>query len=81
MKCVGFLEADDKVFLILHHILLLFKYYVYVLRSSKVVSFKVLLKSIMKVFKLETIFSQSDEGKRKLFTKKMKNNSAKFVKL
>ena len=70
MKCVGFLEADDKVFLILHHILLLFKYYVYVSRSSKVVSFKVLLKSIMKVFKLETIFSQSDEGKRKLFTKK-----------
>ena len=49
----GFLEADDKVFLILKHLLLLFKYYVYVSRSSKVLSFEALLKSIMKVCKLE----------------------------
>ena len=31
----GFLVADDKVFLILNHLLLLFKYYIYVSRSSK----------------------------------------------
>ena len=66
----GFLEADDKVFLILNHLLLLFKYYVYVSRSSKVLSFEALLKSIMKVCKLEKILSQSDERKRKLFTEK-----------
>ena len=45
----GFLEADDKVLLILNHLLLLFRYYVYVSRSSKVIPFEALLKSIMKV--------------------------------
>ena len=51
--------------------LLLFKYYVYVSKSSKAVSFEALLKSIMKVHKLEKILSQSDERK-KLFTEKWK---------
>ena len=53
-----FLQADDKVFLILNHLSLLFKYYVYVSRSSKVLSFEALLKFIMKVYKLEKILSQ-----------------------
>ena len=66
----GFVEADDKVFLILNHLLLLFKYHVYVSRRSKVLSFEALLKSIMEVCKLEKILSQSDERKRKLFTEK-----------
>ena len=35
----GFLEADDKLFLILNHLLLLFNY-AYVPRSSKVLSLK-----------------------------------------
>ena len=34
----SFLKADDKVFLIPKHLLLLLKYYVYVSRSSKVIS-------------------------------------------
>ena len=34
----GFLKADDKVFLIPKHLLLLLKYYVYASRSSKVIS-------------------------------------------
>ena len=68
----GFYEADDKVFLILNHLLLPLKYYVYVSRSSKVLSFEALLKSIMKVYKLEKILCQSDERKRKLFTEKWK---------
>ena len=63
----GFFEADDKVFLILSHILLLFKYNVYVSRSSKVFSFEA-----MKVCELEKILSQSNERKRKLFTEKWK---------
>ena len=49
----GFPEADDKVFSILNHLLLLMKYYVYVSRSSKILFFEALLKSIMKVYKLE----------------------------
>ena len=66
----GFLEADDKVFLILNHLLLLFKYYVYVSRSSKVLSFEALLKSMMKVCQLEKILKQSVGRKKKLFTEK-----------
>ena len=69
LQCVifGFLEADGKALLILNHFLLLLKYYVYVPRSSKVLSFEALLKSIIKVYKLETNLSQS--GKRKKNTK------------
>ena len=38
--------------------------------AQKVLSFEALLKSTMKVCKLEKILSQSDERKRKLFTGK-----------
>ena len=61
-------EADEKIFLILNHLLLLFKHYVYVSSSSKVISFETLMKSIMKVYRLEKTLSQSDEIKRKLWT-------------
>ena len=44
----------------------------FVSRSSKVLSFETLLKSIMKVHKLEKILCQNDEKKRKLFTEKWK---------
>ena len=40
--------------------------------SLKVLSFEALLKSIMKVYTLEKALYQSDERKRKLFTKKWK---------
>ena len=75
----GFLAADDdKAFLILNHILLLFKYRVYISRSSNVFSFKALLKSIMKAYKLEKILSQNDERKIKLFTQKWKESFRKY---
>ena len=67
---LGFLEAGDKVFLIPNHLLLLLKNYFYVPRSSNVISFEALVKSIMKVYKLEQTISQSVERKRKLFTEK-----------
>ena len=41
-------------------------------RSLKVLSFEALLKSIIKVYTLEKALYQSDERKRKLFTKKRK---------
>ena len=62
------MEADEKVFLILNHLLLLFKHYVYISSSSKVISFETLIKSIMKVYRSEKTLSQSDERKRKLCT-------------
>ena len=80
----GLLEADDKVFLILNHLLLLFRYYAYISRSSKVLSFEALLKSIMKIYKLEKILSQTDERKSKPFTEKWKTilqNSKNFKKI
>ena len=75
----GFLEADDRVFLILNHLSLLFKDYAYVSRNSKVLSFEALLKFIIKVCKLAKILSQSDE--RKTIYRKMENNSANSIKL
>ena len=65
----GFLEADDKVFLILNHLWLLLKYYIYVSSSSKIISFEAILKSIMKVKKLEKILSQSNERKKNYLQK------------
>ena len=38
--------------------------------SQEVLSFETFFKSIMKVYRLEKILSQSDERKRKLFTEK-----------
>ena len=70
----GFLEADDKVFLILNHLWLLLKYYIYVSSSSKILSFEAILKSIMKVKKLEKILSQSDERKKKYLQKTILQN-------
>ena len=66
------MKADERVFLILNHLLLLFKWHVYISRSSKVISFEALMKSIMKVYGLEQTLSQSDERKRKLCIEKWK---------
>ena len=60
-----------KVFLIINHLLILSKYYTYDSRSSKVLSLEALLKSIMKLNKLEKT-CQSDKRKRKQFTRKWK---------
>ena len=70
----GFLEADDKVFLILNHLWLLLKYYIYVSSSSKILSFEAILKFIMKVKKLEKILSQSDERKKNYLQKTILQN-------
>ena len=70
LMLLSFLEAGDKVFLIPNPLLLLLKNYFYVSRSSNVISFEALVKSIMKVYKLEQTISQSVERKRKLFTEK-----------
>ena len=47
----GFLDTDDKIFLILTRLLSLFKYCIYVSISSKFLPFEAVLKSNMKVYK------------------------------
>ena len=71
-QSVIILEADNKVFFRLSHLLLFFNYHVYVSRSPKDLYFEALLISSIKVRKLEKILGQSDERKRKLFTEKWK---------
>ena len=68
-----------KIFLIKRP-LVLFKYYIYVSRSSKVLSFEAFLKFVMKVYELEKTLSQTKERRKKTICKKMENNLAKFVK-
>ena len=59
---------------------MLFKYYIYVSRSSKVFSFEAFLKFVMKVYEMEKTLSQSKERRKKTIYKNMENNLAKFVK-
>ena len=66
----GFLEVEEKCFLILNHFLLLFKYHVYKSRESKHLSFQVFLKMIQKIKNLEKTLSQGNQYKEKIFNKK-----------
>lgn len=66
----GFFEIDPELFLILNHILLLYKYYFYSSRDCEQVSLAALLKSIKKVFVLEKHLSLGNEKKTEAFNKK-----------
>ena len=65
----GFLQTDQELFLILNYLLLLFKYYLYVSRSSKTISFTALKINIKKAYILEKIFPNMLK-KRKDFSSK-----------
>ena len=67
--------SDDKVFLILNHLLLLFKYYVYFEEVQKLFLLKSYLQSIMKVYKLEKTLDQSDERKKNYLQETFKRTS------
>ena len=49
----GFFEIDSDLVILLNHILLLYKYYIYSSRDSSKLSFAALLKNTKKVFDLE----------------------------
>ena len=66
----GFLQTDQELFLILNYLLLLFKYYLYVSRCSKTISFAALKINIKKAYILEKNLSKYDEKKKILFFKK-----------
>ena len=66
----GFFETDPDLVILLNHILLLYKYYIYSSRDSSKLSFKALLKNIKKVFVLEKKISSGNERKTEAFIKK-----------
>ena len=66
----GFFEIDPDLVILLNHILLLYKYYIYSSRDSSKLSFKALLKNIKKVFVLEKKISSGNERKTEAFIKK-----------
>ena len=65
----GFLQTDQELFLILNYLLLLFKYYLYVSRCSKTISFAALKTNIKKRIFWKKIFPDMMK-KRKDFSSK-----------
>ena len=59
----GFLQTDQELFLILNYLLLLFKYYLYVLRCSQTISFAALKTNSKKTYILEKKFSNMLKGR------------------
>ena len=70
----GFLQTNQELFLILNYLLLLFKYYLYVSRCSKTISFAALKINIKKTYILEKNLSKYDEKKKRFFLE----NGVKF---
>jgi len=66
----GFLQVDPNFILVLNHILLIFKYYVYITRDSHKLSLTALIKALKKVYVLEKKFSANSVKKTKRFHKK-----------
>ena len=62
----GFLEIDPDLVILLNHMLLLYKYYIYSLRDSSKLSFKVLLKILKKFLFLKKKNRQEMKEKLKL---------------
>ena len=71
----GFLQTDQELFLIINYLLLLFKYYLYVSRCSKTISFTALKINIKKAYILEKKIFPNMMKKRKYFSSK---SGAKF---
>ena len=67
---LGFPQTDHELFLIINYLLLLFKYYLYVSRCSKTISFAALKINIKKAYILEKNLSKYDEKKKRFFLKK-----------
>ena len=74
----GFLQTDQALFLILNYLLLLFKYYLYVSRCSKTISFAALKANIKKTYILEKNLFKYDEKKNRFFLKKWDKVSIYF---
>ena len=76
---LGFTDSDSENFIIMNHLLLIFKYNIFKSRSNKQLSFLQLKTDIIKVKTLEEDLSQRDNNKSKKHCKKWQNINDIFV--
>ena len=66
----GFLDISNKDFLIVNHLLLLFKYYIYNARDQKHLVIEVLMKNIKNIYDIEKNLADQGPHKKKKCLKK-----------
>ena len=76
---LGFTDSESENFIIMNHLLLIFKYYIFKSRSNKHLSFLQLKTDIIKVKTLEEDLSNRDNNKSKKYRKKWQKISDIFV--
>ena len=77
---LGFTDSSESEnFIIINHLLVIFKYYIFKSRSNKHLSFLQLKTDIMKVKTLEENLSNADNNKSKRYHKKWRKISNIFV--
>ena len=76
---LGFTNSQSKSFIIINHLLLNFKYYIFMSISNKHLNFLQLKTDIIKVKTLEEEFSNGDNNKSKKYLKKWQKVSNIFV--
>ena len=65
----GFLGTSNKDYLIVNHLLLLFKYYIYNARDQKRLVFEALMKNIKNIYDIEKNLAEQDPHKKTKFLK------------
>ena len=65
----GFSDVDQNMFLVLSHILLLFKHFIYISRDSNILLFSRFFRHLKKVYTIEQKINQANGRKKKLFHK------------
>ena len=66
----GFLDISNKDYLIVNHLLLLFKYCIYNANDRKHLVFEALMKNIKNIYDIEKNFADQDLHKKTKFLKK-----------
>ena len=76
---LGFTDSQSENLIIINHLLLTFKYYIFKSRSNKHLSFLQLKIDIIKVKTLEEDLSKGDNNKSKKYRKKWQKVSDIFI--
>ena len=63
---LGFYDIDQDAFLIINHILLLFKYFIYISRDTKTLSFSRFYRYLQTIYTIEKRISQESEKKKEI---------------
>ena len=74
-----FTDSESENFIIINHLLLIFKYYIFKSRSNKHLSFLQLKTDMIKVKTFEEDLSNGDNNKSKKYSKKWQKISHIFV--